>query len=432
MALNSFAPGHEIVKDKKVYKAVGVVDYEYNTAHIVTPKFGSLNKYKQPLHRCKNCGYSTITSIEDPKICPVCGQEMEKVKICSPLGFCVDYSVEPEDFNGSFDWYSPNSDIKLDCEESLVLCPKVNNLIMRNNLIPSQGLVHLVNDNNGDFYRMGVNSEGIYVSRDAYPEEIANKLVLEFESKYAFVSSKTTGVLTLGIDKVPSNICLIPINEYNENSFAVRAAFLSWGFLARKAVSSYLDIDSAELTVGYYISPKTQKAEIFFVERLENGAGYCNFLSGRKYPEIPFKAIIAPLVEGGNIYSQLVETDHSHECISSCYDCIRDYSNQQYHNLLDWRLGLDIARLADNPHSKIDFTVPYWKDYVNNTLFNILKQQGYSVESHNTTLLAQDSEGNMICLTHPLWSKQYVSQIVGTMPVNTKAVSVFDLSKLTK
>ena len=28
MALNSFAPGHEIVKDKKVYKSVGVVDYE--------------------------------------------------------------------------------------------------------------------------------------------------------------------------------------------------------------------------------------------------------------------------------------------------------------------------------------------------------------------------------------------------------------------
>ena len=253
---------------------------EYNTAHIVTPKFNSLNKYKQPLHRCKHCGYSTITSTEDVKNCPVCGQEMEKVKICSPLGFCVDYSVEPEDFNGSFDWYSPNSDIKLDCEESLAPCPKVHNLIMRNNLIPSSGLVHLVNDNNGDYYRMGLNSEGIYISRDAYPEEIANNLKLEFESKYAFVSSKTTGVLTLGIDKVPNNICLIPINEFNDNSFAVRAAFLSWGFLARKAVSSYLDIDSSELTVGYYISPKTQKAEIFFVERLENGAGYCNFLWG--------------------------------------------------------------------------------------------------------------------------------------------------------
>ena len=432
MALNSFAPGHEIVKDKKVYKAVGVVEYEYNTAHIVTPKFNSLNKYKQPLHRCKHCGYSTITSTEDVKNCPVCGQEMEKVKICSPLGFCVDYSVEPEDFNGSFDWYSPNSDIKLDCEESLAPCPKVHNLIMRNNLIPSSGLVHLVNDNNGDYYRMGLNSEGIYISRDAYPEEIANNLKLEFESKYAFVSSKTTGVLTLGIDKVPNNICLIPINEFNDNSFAVRAAFLSWGFLARKAVSSYLDIDSSELTVGYYISPKTQKAEIFFVERLENGAGYCNFLSGRKYKEIPLKAIIAPLVEGGNIYKQLAETNHSRECVSSCYDCIRDYSNQQYHNLLDWRLGLDIARLADDPHSKIDFTVSYWREYVNITLFNILKQQGFSVESKNDTLLAKDKEGNMMCLIHPLWSKQYISKIVGAMPANTKPLSVFELSKLTK
>ncbi len=38
MALNSFAPGHEIVKDKKIYRAVGVVDYEYNQQHIVSVK----------------------------------------------------------------------------------------------------------------------------------------------------------------------------------------------------------------------------------------------------------------------------------------------------------------------------------------------------------------------------------------------------------
>lgn len=51
MALNSFAPGHEIVKDKKVYRAVGIVDYEYNRfTHIVQPKHNSLNKSRHPLH----------------------------------------------------------------------------------------------------------------------------------------------------------------------------------------------------------------------------------------------------------------------------------------------------------------------------------------------------------------------------------------------
>ena len=43
MALNSFAPGHEIVKDKKVYRAVGIVDYEYNSSHVIKPKYNSLN-----------------------------------------------------------------------------------------------------------------------------------------------------------------------------------------------------------------------------------------------------------------------------------------------------------------------------------------------------------------------------------------------------
>lgn len=91
MALNTFAPGHEIVKDKKVYKAVGVVDYEYNKSHIVSPKFNSLNN-KKPLHRCLSCGFTTISAEGKDVKCPVCSDVMESVKICSPLGFCVDYN----------------------------------------------------------------------------------------------------------------------------------------------------------------------------------------------------------------------------------------------------------------------------------------------------------------------------------------------------
>ena len=41
---------------------------------------------------------------------------------------------------------------------------------------------------------------------------------------------------------------------------------------------------------------------MFFVEKLESGAGYCNYLSGRRYSDVPLKAIIEPLVKGGDIY----------------------------------------------------------------------------------------------------------------------------------
>lgn len=355
---------------------------------------------------------------------------MKKAKICSPLGFCVDYNMPVEDFNGSYDWYSPNSDIKLDCEQSLQECHQVYNMAIRNNTVPSQGLVHLVNDNNGEFYRLGKNSDGIYVSRDVYPEELGKSLNLSFEKKYAFVSSKSTGILTLSIAEVPEDLCLSPLNSKNVNSHAVRAAYISWGYLVRKSVSHYLDIDSSELTVGFYITPQTKKAEIFFVEQLENGAGYCNYLSGRRYEDVPKNAIIQPLIEGGIIFNLLTSHNHEEECTSSCYDCIRDYSNQKVHHLLDWRLGLDLARLAHDPKAQIGFSAKYWINYINITIKNVLLKHGYSVDCCNGTLAGTDPYGENYCLVHPLWSSKKVSKLTGSLSGVYKALSVFEVSKM--
>ena len=431
MAINSFAPGHEIVKDKKVYKSIGVVEYEYNKLnHTVRPKHNSLNVYNQPLCRCHICGYSTIVDTEPQESCPVCGNEMEKVKICSPLGFFVDYEKKPEDFSGDYDWYSPNSDIRLDCEQYLPNCGPVANMTIRNNISPSQGRVHLVNDNNGDLYCLGKDDKGRFVSRDVLEEGKKQSIRLQNETKYAFVASKTTGVLTLSVDKTPKSINLSPIFETNVNSYAVRAAFLSWGYLARKAISSYLDIDSSELNVGFYIVPQTKKAEIFFVENLENGAGYCNFLSGRRYTNVPMEAIIAPLAEGGEIYNQLTSEEHQSGCTSSCYDCIRDYSNQSVHSILDWRLGLDIARLANNMESKIDFSVTYWHDYIFSTIRNMLESNRYTVEEKHGTLIGNDPYGDKYVLVHPLWSDYYIDTILSKIGIGYKPLSVFGITSL--
>lgn len=429
MALSSFAPGHEIVKDKKVYLAVGVVDYAFSAGRIV-PKANSLNPYLKPLHRCANCGYSTLSGGEEENLCPVCGEPMEEVKICSPLGFCVDYHRDVEDFNGSYDWYSPNSDIKLDCEESLSPCAPVKNLKIRNNIIPSMGLVHLVNDNNGDFYTLGKRREpeyrGIFISKEAYPES-ERTFQLYDEVKYAFVASKSTGVLTLSVDKVTDSLNLSPLRSRNRYSHTIRSAFISWGYLVRKAVASYLDIDSSELSVGFYITPQTKQAEVFFVERLENGAGYCNYLSGRKYPDVPQKAIIDPLLPGGDIYAHLVSEDHANECATSCYDCIRDYSNQSVHGLLDWRLGLDLARLASDGDTMIDFTVEYWKDYLHTTIQSILTSRGYRVSATEGTLRATNDDGNDIVVVHPFWSEEYICDLIVRIGGNPTPVNVTTL-----
>lgn len=431
MAISTFAPGHEIVKDKKVYKSIGVVDYEYNKInHTVKPKYNSLNIYVQPLCSCHHCGYSTIVDTDSLESCPVCGNEMEHIKICSPLGFFVDYEKRPEDFSGDYEWYSPNSDIKLDCEQHLKECQTVANMTIRNNVSPSQGRVHLINDNKGELYCLGKDDKGRYISRDVLDEGKKQSIKLQNETKYAFVASKTTGVLTISIDKCPGTVNLSPLFEFNANSFAVRAAFLSWGYLVRKSISSYLDIDSSELNVGFYIVPKTKKAEIFFVENLENGAGYCNFLSGRRYPNVPLEAIIKPLSEGGDIYNRLTSVEHLCGCTSSCYDCIRDFSNQDVHGILDWRLGLDVARLASDYGAIIDFAIPYWYDYIFTTIKNVLESNQYTVEEKENTLVGNDPYGDKYVLVHPLWSKTYIDSVIHRIGRDHKPLSVFGITKL--
>ena len=236
-------------------------------------------------------------------------------------------------------------------------------------------------------------------------------------------------MLTLSIDQVPEELNLSPLQKENKNSFAVRAAFLSWGYLVRKAIASYLDIDASELNVGYYITPDSKKAEVFFVERLENGAGYCNFLSGRKYSDVPEKAILDPLKKGGELYEMLLRPSHLHGCTSSCYDCIRDYSNQEVHGLLDWRLGLDLARLADDCNAKVDFSIDYWSEFINKDVRNVLISNGFKVSNAAGTLVGcSDSEN--VCIVHPLWSEEYVSSLIGDMKECPRPLSVYDISNV--
>ena len=176
--------------------------------------------------------------------------------------------------------------------------------------------------------------------------------------------------------------------------------------------------------------PQTKKAEIFFVENLENGAGYCNFLSGRRYTNVPREAIIEPLSEGGEIYNQLTSEEHLSGCTSSCYDCIRDYSNQNVHSILDWRLGLDIARLADSKEATIDFSVPYWHDYIFSTIRNMLESNRYTVEEKQGTLIGKDPYGDKFILVHPLWTEKHVEFLIQRIGGEYNPLSVFGISNL--
>ena len=149
------------------------------------------------------------------------------------------------------------------------------------------------------------------------------------------------------------------------------------------------------------------------VEQLENGAGYTSFL-GNADSEIQFEVFLKQLLKNGNIYEKLTEQIHKETCDCSCYDCLRDYYNQKYHEMLDWRLGLDLAQIAAN-----DSYVPsimdksgYWYNLLHSRVEALKGQDTEEIKfyPHNETFIIKINNETII-LAHPFWSMQKISNL---------------------
>src|SRR5713101_2897346 len=60
----------------------------------------------------------------------------------------------------------------------------------------------------------------------------------------------------------------------------------------------------------------------------------------------------------------IIAADHADQCQTSCPDCLRDYSNLAWHNILDWRMALDLVRLALDDSASIGFSTSHWRTLV--------------------------------------------------------------------
>ena len=370
IAISSFAPGSEIVKDKMVLTSVGFVTYEGFGEKPVEKK--GLNELDKEVQICKDCGFTTVSEKKFDD-CPNCKgiQTIEKVRACSPLGFCVDYEAEMRDFNGRFEFMPFSTSVSLDADSDLGAPITIENINIRSNILPQNGKVHQINNNDGKRFKIG-NLRGTkqFVARSAFDVKKQNTINIHNEKDYVLIASKTTGVLTVSIKATNDKLDLSPLISNAKNYQEIRGAFISWGYLLQKAICNFLDIETNEIEVGFHVN-KEQNGEVFIVERLENGAGYCNYLSGRIQKDVPFQALIKSLIpsnsgEDKSLYDEYTSLEHLAQCTSSCYDCLRDFYNQQHHGILDWRLGLDLASIAYNKNVFIDFSSVYWKDYLAN------------------------------------------------------------------
>jgi hypothetical protein len=89
-------------------------------------------------------------------------------------------------------------------------------------------------------------------------------------------------------------------------------------------------------------SPYGLIAEMYLTDALLNGAGYANYF-------LRDEARLKELLESMAGIEERLEGHQApgleSPCDSSCYACLRDYSNSRLHPLLDWRLAVDMARI---------------------------------------------------------------------------------------
>jgi hypothetical protein len=211
---------------------------------------------------------------------------------------------------------------------------------------------------------------------------------------------------------------------------SVRAAAISAAYMLVNRAALELDIDPEEFDV---LEPRIYRAAngqpvplLQIADHLVNGAGFVERLAsdgGR-----PLVAeLISSMVRDEYSYplSELMRVDeqqnHPKECDQACYRCLQRYSNQSYHGLLDWRLGLAFLQLLDQPEWRCgldgDFSSAALRDWSELARRYIADLGRLSpVETREVAgLPAFRIEGvrDWIVVVHPLWDPIALEGIVG-------------------
>ncbi|MFO0818003.1 MAG: DEAD/DEAH box helicase [Pirellulales bacterium] len=400
IAISQFAPSAETVKDGLIHTAVGIVDYQPQ-GHTVVQTPNPLGP-PTPIGVCRRC--QAVDSSNPPAAsCAVCGATSNDdpgysmVSLSEPKGFRTWYGSS-RDFDGEFEWTPRGSHPRVGIRPI--------NLTQRANfeVWSDAETVFVVNDNDGQFFDFERLSQGeTWVTRAALERSgVDNPTTLLAAGgqidRRALASIKPTNVLVLGIQN-PLRVGLrcSPLDVQG------RAALLSFGYLLRRAIAVRLDIDEREIKIGIRVMQDAAGqvvGQVFVSDSLENGAGYSSVFGDPAVAEDLLRYMIGQTTP--EFFVPIVTDPHRSDCRTSCPDCLRDFSNLVFHNVLDWRVALDMARLALDANATIDFSTPYWQGLDQIAAGPYFQAVGLQQVQFGGLLAGQD--GNLVeIITHPLW-----------------------------
>ena len=368
LAVSMFAPGAETVKEGTIHTAIGVAHYR--------PHGPLVDEDPDPLGPpvriglCGNCQHVETTAPDSPA-CPVCAspagtddRSYRAMDLRQPKGF-VSYFSKARDYDGMFD-FVPRAARPRVGRPSFPITPDLNFEVGS-----GQGRLHVINDNAGRLFKFSQepwagSGAMIDISAANAADEKHAASVRGSASRVQSPSGPTTECALAAINE--TDMLLLGIRDYGPGRAADprtahgRAALYSLAFMLRRAAAVYLDIQDYELKAGIRSledpALQTVIGQVFLSDTLENGAGYATHLGDPLVMRDLLEMIGQPTAR--EFHDRLVDPAHADSCATSCPDCLRSFSNLAYHNLLDWRLAIDMARLALDPLEPISLASPRW------------------------------------------------------------------------
>lgn len=349
LALGEYAPGQDIVVDDRVHRSVGIL---------------SPNDLERQFYWvCKNCNYFT-KSMQEPEpfeCCPECNYQPEPLErkfkeYIVPKTFITDWSEDPKVTPYTKPLRQPTSQVFLaqDGENSRIFSSSEHY-----KLICSQGGLFFLANQGSLFNGRGFKNRGFAICKgcgrdlsDAVRAKQTNKSkknsqIMTQSSQFSHnhpltgkpCSSWSYEYLHLGHEfrsdllkicfsstAIGNRLLFVPIIHFGddrviasieEESMTTVTGLGFWYSLTYAllaAAAEIIDVPRSELD-GLFRPTEAGNAEIVIHDNVPGGAGYSQRIAER-FQEVLVKAY------------QLIE---SCNCDSSCYDCLRTYSNQRFH-----------------------------------------------------------------------------------------------------
>ena len=338
VALSTWSPGSEVIKDKGLHRVVGFADFRPQGARHVASVPDPLGP-RRDVGQCTECG-TVDTTAGDKDACPACAAPVavggqagyRRLTIVQPIGYRTDF--KRREYKGWLEWSASGSRPRMSAEPVPLMPVEYAQIGAASSM-----QIFQINDNNGRDWELAPAKTGDGWICTEVVDKHGNEAEYDDAGKQsvALAATKRTDVLVIGVqpDSVPAGFSLRPDKPQR------RAAWYSLGFLLRGAAARYLDVQIDELDVGLRavsIAGEYQ-AQLFLSDVLANGAGYCTHLG--------HAAQFTELLDHADTWGTKLSAhgEAGALCDSACYDCLRDYRNMPYHGLLDWRLALDMLDL---------------------------------------------------------------------------------------